>query len=443
MRLIRLLKRDLAKESSIWVEEGIISVPQAEAICARYGLDYHKLSEYSLGYNVLIGLGYLFIGLAVITLLSANWEDIPRGLRMTGLLALTMATQLLALKKYTGGQQSQATGLFFLGSLFYGASIMLIAQIYHIEEHFPNGILWWALGVLPFAFLLRSSVLLLLTVALAFIWFFVESALSYFPLLFLVFMGFTAWHVFRVKQSLLLFLALLVGLGFWSEYLLAWHMRDYYRLDFGPENIAFAISLIILYAGIAEWLGSRTDRMLVDYGTVLGIWILRFALLTLFVFSFKDPWRELLAAEWEQIGLTIALAISLPLLSLALVHLAGRPIAPLAVLTLYFVITLFAAIHVNTLGSDYLGIYFQIVDNIVLIAFGIWLIIRGIKDGLTHYFFLGVLTILLTGLLRYIDLVGDYVGAAILFMIFAVLLLATARYWKLYKKRMQQGSVHE
>ena len=146
---------------------------------------------------------------------------------------------------------------------------------------------------------------------------------------------------------------------------------------------------------------------------------------------------------WEQIGLTIALAIGLPLLSLALVHLAGRPIAPLAVLTLYFVITLFAAIHVNTLGSDYLGIYFQIVDNIVLIAFGIWLIIRGIKDGLTHYFFLGVLTILLTGLLRYIDLVGDYVGAAILFMIFAVLLLATARYWKLYKKRMQQGSVHE
>jgi hypothetical protein len=33
-------------------------------------------------------------------------------------------------------------------------------------------------------------------------------------------------------------------------------------------------------------------------------------------------------------------------------------------------------------------------------------------------------------LLRYIDLVGDYIGAAILFAVFAVILLVSARYWK-------------
>ena len=54
----------------------------------------------SLGYNILIGLGYLFIGLSVITLLGANWDEIPRALRMIGLITLTMGTQAFAIKKY-------------------------------------------------------------------------------------------------------------------------------------------------------------------------------------------------------------------------------------------------------------------------------------------------------------------------------------------------------
>ena len=35
------------------------------------------------------------------------------------------------------------TGLFFLGNLFYGASIILVAQIYHLGEHMPDGVFWW------------------------------------------------------------------------------------------------------------------------------------------------------------------------------------------------------------------------------------------------------------------------------------------------------------
>ena len=72
----------------------------------------------------------------------------------------------------------------------------------------------------------------------------------------------------------------------------------------------------------------------------------------------------------------------------------------------------------------------QVFDNVVLVAIGIGLIIQGIRGGVTHYFYLGVFTILLTGLLRYIDLVGDYIGAAMLFAVFALILLASARYWK-------------
>lgn len=75
----------------------------------------------------------------------------------------------------------------------------------------------------------------------------------------------------------------------------------------------------------------------------------------------------------------------------------------------------------------------------MLIAVGIWLIIRGIHSGISHYFFLGVTAILLTAFMRYIDLIGDYIGGAVLFMVFAVLLLGAAKYWK--RCQTQGGAV--
>ena len=124
MRLIRLLKKDLAREVSTWAEQELISADQAQAICNLYGIDYTRQQGLSTGYNMLVSLGYLFIGLAVITLLGANWDDIPRVLRMAGLLVLTLATHAFALRTLVGGNESRATGLFLLGNLFYYVGVL-------------------------------------------------------------------------------------------------------------------------------------------------------------------------------------------------------------------------------------------------------------------------------------------------------------------------------
>ncbi|MBW1792639.1 MAG: DUF2157 domain-containing protein [Deltaproteobacteria bacterium] len=151
MRLIRILKYDLCKEVATWVGKGIISTEQAESICSGYGVDYHNMSRRSYGYHVLLGFGCLFIGLSLITLVGANWDDIPRAIRMSGLIALTLGANLMGLSKFRHNKTSAAVAWFLMGGLFYGASIMLIAQIYHIGEHYPDGIFWWAMGVLPVA----------------------------------------------------------------------------------------------------------------------------------------------------------------------------------------------------------------------------------------------------------------------------------------------------
>ncbi len=438
MRLLRLLKRDLHNEARGWVDDGLISESQAEGICNRYGIDYHNPTEHTFGYYVLIALGYLFIGLAVIVLIGENWENISRALRMGGLITLTLICNGIGLMTWQRNRPGLSVLWFFLGGLMYGASIMLIAQIYHIGEHFPDGILWWALGVLPVALLLRSNLIMALVTALAYLWFFVESGMGFYPLLFPLFLLALAWQNLRNKPSLILFLVLMAGVGIFIEYTAAWFISGPARFDFGVENVLVGAAIFVLFHGLAEWLGQRPEHQLADYGAVLKLWTLRFAIIGLFVFSFEEPWRELLQAAWEAPGLVLAISLLFSTLALGLAYLANHSVlksaSTLAFVAIYLA-ALLAVMNLTELHSTAL----QVADNIVLVTMGVWLIVQGIREGVTHYFYLGVFTVMLTGLLRYIDLVGDYIGAAILFAVFAVILLVSARYWKKHVAGTEAG----
>ena len=121
MRLIRLLKKDLAREMATWVSRDFISVAQARAISASYGVDYDDAQTRSGAYTVLLALGYLFLGVAVIILVGHNWEDIPRAARMGGLIGVTALVHLLGLRQYLRDNVGHAIALFLLGNILYGA----------------------------------------------------------------------------------------------------------------------------------------------------------------------------------------------------------------------------------------------------------------------------------------------------------------------------------
>jgi len=426
MRLIRLLKRDIAREAAEWVDEKLITEIQAEQICQRYGIDYQQIKNRSFAYSVLVGLGCLFIGLALITLIGGNWEDIPRAVRMGGLILLTLGTQGFAFKKHLDGHGHAATWLFFLGNLFYGASIILIAQIYHLGEHMPDGIFWWALGCLPIALMLKNPWVMLQCLSLSLIWFFTEINLDFYPTLFPLFLICSGWLLIRGPQSTLLFLTTLTGFGLWVEYSLAYLWRDVHWFDFHAEHVAISIALFICFYQFSQWLGQKQSVITKDYGAILAIWSLRFGLICMFILSFEDPWKELIRADWDYqlsmfvvVGIFAAVAIWFSLQANQLKQASCH-------LSFYL-----ASLVVVLVAENYQhAVYLQIIFNLALIAIGIWLIIRGIHRGISHYFFLGVSTILLTAFMRYIDLIGDYIGGALLFAVFAALLLGAAKYWK-------------
>ena len=210
--------------------------------------------------------------------IRANWDTIPRGARLAGMIALTAGTHGFALRQYRSPGKSRGTGLFLLANFFYGASIILIAQTYHLGEHMPDGVFWWAIGSLPFAVLLCSPWLTFFSGALALIWFFLEYATGFFATWFPFFIAAEIYVLIRGRPSLSLFLLCVASLVVWVETLLSMLWTEgWVRMEFTPEHFFVSVALFILAHAASHRLHARSEVKAKDYGVVLSLWTLRFA----------------------------------------------------------------------------------------------------------------------------------------------------------------------
>jgi len=165
--------KQLKKELPLWMEKGWVNPGADQAILEHVGRrgDSSKFLSFAFGI-----LGVLLLGSGVITYFAANWGAMPKivklGLLFGGMwLAFAIAGYLLRDDK--APHLGQAGVL--LGVILFGADIMLIAQIYHIDSHYPNGVLLWSLGGLAAAWLLRSQPALIGAISLAVLWTGMES----------------------------------------------------------------------------------------------------------------------------------------------------------------------------------------------------------------------------------------------------------------------------
>jgi uncharacterized membrane protein len=115
-------------------------------------------------------LGVLLLGSGIITFFAANWQVMAK---LTKLIILFCSMGLAyGLAGYFETKESPrlAQAMLLLGVILFGSNIMLIAQIYHIDAHYPNGVLLWALGGLLAAYVLKSQAALLAAIPLAVLW---------------------------------------------------------------------------------------------------------------------------------------------------------------------------------------------------------------------------------------------------------------------------------
>ena len=160
----------LREEVEAWQRDGAVTAEQAQAILARYP-DYVPGFEASRRRQGLVTglsiLGGILIGLGVITFFAANWDEIPKNVKLASLIigmALSYGAGYAIWQR--SGPTPYAVSFVLLGCIIYGAGVHLIGQLYHISVDHPNLSLFWFLGVAPLAYVTRSRPVMFLAVVL-------------------------------------------------------------------------------------------------------------------------------------------------------------------------------------------------------------------------------------------------------------------------------------
>ncbi|MFM7148653.1 MAG: DUF2157 domain-containing protein, partial [Gemmataceae bacterium] len=119
----------------------------------------------------LVSLASLLVGLAILLVIGHNWQEIPDPIKLGIILTtLAFAHGLGWLLKFKLDRPMLAEAVFFLACLAFGGAIGLVAQVFHLNTNFPNGMLLWALGVLPVALAMNSLPIYMLYAVLLTIW---------------------------------------------------------------------------------------------------------------------------------------------------------------------------------------------------------------------------------------------------------------------------------
>lgn len=159
-------KKRLTRDLDRWRQSGWVSEEGRAAILADVAASGR---EFSLPSALGILASVLF-GFAAISFVAAHWEEMPRLARLLLLLATIWAGYSVAGWLMARGQQAFADAAILFSVAMFGASIMLISQMYNISGDPADGVLMWWIGGLFAGVLLRSNPALALSLVLVCVW---------------------------------------------------------------------------------------------------------------------------------------------------------------------------------------------------------------------------------------------------------------------------------
>lgn len=183
-----------------WQRDGLIDDATADAL--RHDAAMRKSAGFALS-SVLSMMAAALFSAAILIFIAANWQEIPRLGRVAMLFALILGG-------YAGGavlkmREHSAFGeaAWVVAAASFGASIALVAQMYHLSGDEKEAMFAWGAGTAIAAAALRSSPLTIGAVLLGGTW--------------MVLHGLENWMSNGVSMSYLLIVLVLYGLTFWTD----------------------------------------------------------------------------------------------------------------------------------------------------------------------------------------------------------------------------------
>jgi uncharacterized membrane protein len=448
-------RRWLVGQMDHWKSSGIVSAEQTSRILELYESQEQMTDrQQSAALTTLMGVAAFLVGLGVLLLIGYNWEAMPDALKLLIIFGVVTGTQLTALHLHFRREARWLSEVAFLmGCLFYGAGIFLVAQIFHLNAHYPDGVWWWAVGVLPFALCLETPLLHGLLAALLALWCGMEiigfsnlgmwlfGRWGQFPnialsLPVLAIPG--LMRAYRLRSPMIV--ALYVPLFAWWVILqpVAW------ELEAEIPHFVGAVGGLMLILAECHASGSRFASPYRLYGALLVAGILM-------AMSFHDFNEHVVNANPGFASLLPALFIFLlSAAAIGLVTVMQRVQAPSPVaftqalqtnlgrhfLPLGIVLTMGMLLFWQIVVSE--PMLPTVVANVGMIALALWLMNVGLREDRGQPFAAGVLYFLLWAVVRYFDLFGDFggmPGAAMMFFLCGAALFGVALYWRRRKQR--------
>lgn len=449
-----------------WQSAGLVTDEQTDRILALYETA-HEREDRRRGWLLatLSGLAVVLFGAAALLLVGYNWAALPAVAKLPIVFTTILATHGLALYlRFERGAIWASEAVSLLGCLFYGAGIWLVAQIFHMSAHYPDGVFWWAMGVLPLAILFDSLLLHALLVALLALWCGLEMS-HFSPLGALLF----GWRwpllpngcyqalVMAIPGLLLAYrtnsfwrIALYVPLIAWWTLLqpLVWSWEG------NPLYFMGAVGGLLLMLAEAHGRGSRLAIPYRAYGALLFAGVL----LPMSFWEFNE-WGAPRQSAWGNLGMTAAIiALAAATFSVAewlryyyleqgqiaasqrIDDIRRRQWLPLALVAMMAGLSLWSMLGANDGRQPPEVIWLPtLMANAAIVALSLWLISVGLREDRGLPFAAGVVYFLIWTVVRYIDLFGEMggmLGASLLFFLCGCVLLGVAVYWR-NRRRVQ------
>lgn len=417
----------LARQIPQWVDREIISAGQADTLRELYPVK----DTSSLGRLLLTGIGAAMIGLGVILLFAYNWAEMGKPAKLAIIFLALVGAHAAAMVIHSR-HTVYGESLFALGTMLMGAGIFLVGQIYHMDSHYPNAFLLWAVGALALAWALPSLTQAFLAVTLVIGWHLFEVFDFHFAnhsALLLILLGLLPL-LWRLRSPVLarfvsaaLFLTLGLSLGVVGE-------------DLVVTTLLLSAATLVGLERVAEVEGNERQREIAGELAKPALLVL---VAIMYLMSFGDIVPELVLRELGDtvagIYFFIALAASQAVFFRLLYRRRANGMVLLAELAILLVLlpsllALFAEPH-TVKGSEalvWLGF------NLILLAMSVWLMIDGARHAHRQHMVRGAILFALLAMARYTDLFDSLIARALVFLLVGAALFAVSHLYQRSKR---------
>lgn len=164
-RVVKTHEFQFLKQELQYLEEtGVVSSGKSKEIQELYEVKERLSFTITLLY-----VGSILIGTGILSFVASNWAEIGKPVKFLFVLGLFISCNVAGYWMERNFPKT-ARSLYYLGGLVYGAGIFLIGQMFHFGGEFQDAFLWWSLGILPLAWVLKDKWLVLAAAFFVFIY---------------------------------------------------------------------------------------------------------------------------------------------------------------------------------------------------------------------------------------------------------------------------------